>query len=159
MKKITGVLILSLAILFACDIKEKPTVTEPSKQPSTLLINSIIGKYKGIGFTLEKGERKVTEADLNKFELSLEIIDKDDSRIGFYVSGKMQLRPGMQEKIDKRYDIFQVHWTDENSGQLMNMDKKYSEDKAEFSISENKLTIKTWVSRHQAHETHIYEKQ
>jgi hypothetical protein len=117
------------------------------------------GEYKGVGFTVEKGAMKMTETDMSKFESNLKIIDKGDSRVAFDISVKMQRSPGMQVRTDRRFDVYQVSWTDENSGQLVNIDKKYSADKSTFLISGNKLTIKSWISRNQLHETHIYEKK
>ncbi len=117
------------------------------------------GNYKGIGFIVEKGSMKITEADMSIHESLLTATKKGELKVAFKVSVKMQRHPNTPIKSDSRYDVYSIKWDSENSGSLVNNNKKYSGDKSTFVIDGRKLTVKSWISRHQLFETHIYEKQ
>jgi len=118
-----------------------------------------IGSFKGVGFIVEKGSKKMTQENLSKFESNLTITKLDNSKVAFKVSVKMQRHPSTPIKTDNRYDVYTVKWDNENTGSLLNSNKQYSDDTSSFKINGNKLTIKSWISRHQLFETHVYEKQ
>ncbi len=117
------------------------------------------GNYKGIGFLVEKGSMKITEADMSIHESQLTITKKGESKVAFKVSVKMQRYPNTPIKNDSRYDVYSVKWDSKNSGSLVNNNKKYSGDKSTFVLEGRKLTVKSWISRNQLFETHVYEKQ
>lgn len=118
-----------------------------------------VGNYKGTGFIVEKGAMKITEADISIYESQLTVVKKGKSEVAFKVSVKMQRYPNTQIKNDSRYDVYSVKWDGKNSGSLVNKNKKYSGDKSTFVLDGRKLTVKSWISRNQLTETHIYEKQ
>ena len=118
-----------------------------------------IGDYKGIGFIVEKGSMKMTEADMSKHESQLTVTKKGESKVAFKISVRMQRYLNTPIQSDSRYDVYSIKWDGENSGLLVNNNKKYSGDKSTFVIDGRKLIVKSWISRHQLFETHIYEKQ
>lgn len=115
------------------------------------------GNFKGIGFIVEKGSTRITEADMSKHESHLTVTDKGDSKVTFKISVKMQRYPNTRIRSDSRYDVYSIKWDTENSGQLINNNKQYSGDKSTFVIDGRKLIVKSWISRNQLFETHIYE--
>ena len=117
------------------------------------------GNYKGIGFIVENGSMKITNADMIVFESRLIVTKKGESKVAFKMSVNMQRNLNKPIVSDSRYDVYDIKWDSENSGLLVNMNKKYSKDKSTFVIDGKKLTIKSWISRNQLFETHEYEKQ
>ena len=117
------------------------------------------GNYKGIGFIVEKGSMKITEADMSIHESQLTVTKMGESKVAFKISVKMQRYPNTPIQSDNRYDVYNIKWDGKNSGLLINNNKKYSGDKTTFDVDGRKLTVKSWISRNQLFETHIYEKQ
>jgi hypothetical protein len=115
-----------------------------------------VGTFKGIGFSIEKKSFRMTEKDLYKHEASVTIEFLGDNKYSFLIQGKVQKSPSSPAKEDARKDQFIVQWESEYSGKLINIDSKYSGDKSTFEISGDNLTIKSWVSRSQVWETHVY---
>jgi len=115
-----------------------------------------VGTFKGTGFTVEKGSFRMTENDLHKHEASVTIKFLGDNKYSFVIHIKVQKLPSSPVKEDVRNDQFIVQWESEHSGKLINTDSKYSGDKSTFDISDGNLTIKSWVSRGQSWETHVY---
>ena len=115
-----------------------------------------IGTFSGIGFSVEKGSLKMTHDDLYKYESSIIITKIKENVINTVITATLQKSKNSRVKRDSRNDMFKVKWLSDNKGTLINQGKKYSRDKSEFKISDDKLIIKSWIARNQLWETHVY---
>lgn len=115
-----------------------------------------LGTFSGIGFVVEKGTLKMTHNDLYKYKSSITITKVKENVISTLVTATLQKSKYSRAKNDSRNDRFEVKWISDKKGTLVNKNKKYSNDKSEFLITDGKLTIKSWIARNQLRETHIY---
>lgn len=114
------------------------------------------GTFEGIGFTVEKGSMKITQDDMYKHESSITITKLKEDEIQTVVTVFLQKTQNSTAKQDKRLDAFKINWISDNSGSLTNKNNAYIGDKTNFIITEDALTLKSWIARNQLLETHIY---
>ena len=115
-----------------------------------------VGSFRGTGFLLEKGSLKITDNDMHVYKSSAKIVKRSVGRYEITISARIQTSPTTRLISDKRADVFDLVWNSPNSGKLINLSAMYKDDRATFTITENVLAIKTWVSRHKAWETHTF---
>ena len=107
------------------------------------------GSLEGVGFLVEKGSMKFTEKDLYVHRASANIVKLSDDTYEITTSVVLQKNPSTRQKTDKRVDVFNVIWETNNSGKLINKSKRYSKDKSTFTVTKDKLIIKSWIERNQ----------
>lgn len=114
------------------------------------------GTLKGAGFVAEKDNVKITDKDMHAYSSSATIVKRSDGSYEFTIIAHLQKLPSTPQKTDKRVDVFNIVWESSNSGQLINKDVAYKNDKTKFTIRNNELVLKSWIARNQLWETHIY---
>jgi hypothetical protein len=115
------------------------------------------GQLKGVGLKVERGNMVITHNDLYKYESKAIVESLKNDRIRMTIEATMQKAKGTRIKNDRRVDTFKVKWDSDSSGKLINEANAYKGDKTTFALEGDKLTITSWIARHQSTETQIYK--
>ena len=116
-----------------------------------------IGTFPAIGFSLEKnGMPILTNRDLYYHDAHLKIRQVSDSVFELTISIYLQKTINSKTFRDTRVDRYKVIWKDRNRGMLINQNKEHSEELSEFLLSNEKLIIKSEISRNGVIETQSF---
>ena len=117
-----------------------------------------IGTFPAIGFSLEKnGTPILTNRDLYYHDAHLKISQVSDRIYEFTISIYLQKTKNSKTFRDTRVDRYKVVWNGKNRGILINQKTEHSNELSEFLLSNEKLVIKSEISRNGIIETHSYK--
>ena len=117
-----------------------------------------IGTFPAIGFSLEKnGTPILTNRDLYYHDAHLKISQISDRIFEFTISIYLQKTRNSKTFRDTRIDRYKVVWNGKNRGILINQKTEHSKELSEFLLSNEKLLIKSEISRNGIIETHSYK--
>ncbi len=117
-----------------------------------------IGTFPAIGFSLEKnGTPILTNRDLYYHDAHLKISQISDRIFEFTISIYLQKTKNSKTFRDTRVDRYKVVWNGKNRGILINQKTEHSKELSEFLLSNEKLLIKSEISRNGIIETHSYK--
>ena len=117
-----------------------------------------IGTFPAIGFSLEKnGTPILTNRDLYYHDAHLKISQVSDRIFEFTISIYLQKTKNSKTFRDTRVDRYKVVWKGKNRGILINQKTEHSKELSEFLLSNEKLLIKSEISRNGIIETHSYK--
>ena len=117
-----------------------------------------IGTFPAIGFSLEKnGTPILTNRDLYYHDAHLKISQISDRIFEFTISIYLQKTKNSKTFRDTRIDRYKVVWNGKNRGILINQKTEHSKELSEFLLSNEKLLIKSEISRNGIIETHSYK--
>ena len=117
-----------------------------------------IGTFPAIGFSLEKnGTPILTNSDLYYHDAHLKISQISDRIFEFTISIYLQKTKNSKTFRDTRVDRYKVVWNGKNRGILINQKTEHSKELSEFLLSNEKLLIKSEISRNGIIETHSYK--
>jgi hypothetical protein len=121
---------------------------------------SLLGKYEGVAFTVEKDGLVIfSEKNLYSLKSELSIRKVSENSFEFITQAEMRLKQNTPLKKDMRTDSFILDWTDNLTGAMKNLNSKYEKDKSTFSIDGDMLTVRSWVHRNQLWETQTWRKK
>jgi len=133
-----------------CGVFLLPTAVQAGEFPT--------GKFKGVGLKLERGNMIITDSDLHIYKLGVVIERRGENKIKMTTEATLQKDKNTQPRNEKRLDYFTIEWKSERTGRLINESREFKDDQTAFELDGKLLTFKTWVVRHQAWETHTYER-
>ena len=117
-----------------------------------------IGTFPTIGFSLEKnGTPILTNRDLYYHDAHLKIRQVSDNVFELTISIYLQKTINSKTVRDTRVDRYKVIWKGKNRGMLINQNKEHSEELSEFLLSNEKLIIKSEISRNGVIETQSFK--
>ena len=117
-----------------------------------------IGTFPAISFSIEKnGSPILTNRDLYYHNAHLKIRKVSDNIFEFTISIYLQKTKNSKTFRDTRVDRYKVVWNGKNRGILINQKKEHSKELSEFLLSNEKLLIKSEISRNGIIETHSYK--
>ena len=117
-----------------------------------------VGTFPSISFSLEKnGMPILTNRDLYYHEAHLKISQISDRIFEFTISIYLQKTKNSKTFRDTRVDRYKVVWNGKNRGILINQKTEHSKELSEFLLSNDKLLIKSEISRNGIIETHSYK--
>ena len=117
-----------------------------------------IGTFPSISFSLEKnGTPILTNRDLYYHDAHLKISQVSDRIYEFTISIYLQKTKNSKTFRDTRVDRYKVVWNGKNRGILINQKTEHSKELSEFLLSNEKLLIKSEISRNGIIETHSYK--
>ena len=117
-----------------------------------------VGTFPSISFSLEKnGMPILTNRDLYYHDAHLKISQISDRIFEFTISIYLQKTKNSKTFRDTRVDRYKVVWNGKNRGILINQKTEHSKELSEFLLSNEKLLIKSEISRNGIIETHSYK--
>ena len=117
-----------------------------------------VGTFPSISFSLEKnGTPILTNRDLYYHDAHLKISQVSDGIFEFTISIYLQKTKNSKTFRDTRVDRYKVVWNGKNRGILINQKTEHSKELSEFLLSNEKLLIKSEISRNGIIETHSYK--
>ena len=117
-----------------------------------------IGTFPAISFSIEKnGSPILTNRDLYYHDAHLKIRKVSDNIFEFTISIYLQKTSNSKTVRDTRVDSYKVIWKTKNKGILINQKKEHSKELSEFFFSNEKIIIKSEISRNGVIETHSYK--
>jgi hypothetical protein len=117
----------------------------------------LTGELELVDFMITRGDVTVEKADLAFVESTAIIEEVSNNVVKITVDAEMQKEVNGNRVSDLRFDIYEVIWENENQGQLVNKDPKFSGDLSVFEINGDQLIIMSRIARHKSIEVHVYE--
>ena len=118
-----------------------------------------VGIYSGTGFSVEKnGQVIFDDSKIHSFKSTLKLTNISKDTIRFNLTVKLKPKASAPEISQSREDRFKISWTSATSGQLRNLHPTLKGDRGEFTISDDKLKIRSWIARTKTWETQYYQR-
>ena len=119
-----------------------------------------IGQYTGIGFSVEKNGAVVfSDKNLHSHSAALSIVQNGEQSYEWTLSVEVTKSANSAPVKVTKIDRFLVNLIGESSGELINQNPEYKNDRSIYEVTQGKLTVRSWISRHEAWETHTYVKR
>ena len=115
------------------------------------------GKYKGLGFSVEKdGQLLFSDKKVHSYSSSLEIRKLSSNTYEFIVSVEIQPDKNSKKVTDRRVDSLNVIWRSPTEGKLVSNYSTYKDD-CRFSYQSLILKIDCLTQKHKTLEKQTYE--
>lgn len=118
------------------------------------------GMYEIIGFSVEKnGQLIFDESKVHSVTGQLSVKTVSDDVIKWSASATIKMSANAQPISTSKEDRFKIVWHSTTSGKLINLHPYLKDDRSEFSLNGDKLTLRSWIARTETWETQLYNRK